>query len=224
MHRFPDWTDRICACKEPSHAPKYIALTGGPGAGKTAVLEIARRSFCHHTLILPESAGIIYGGGFWRGHTIGAKKAAQRAIYFVQREQEELVRADDGAAVCLCDRGTLDGLAYWPDTEKSYFAELATTKEKEFAKYAAVIHLRTPAEHEGYNNQNPLRTETADMAAEIDKHIGEIWKTHPHYSEVTSTTHFLEKVRKVMTLIFDYMPECCLRHHQPLPGKIPGPE
>ena len=36
-----------CECSEP-HARRKIALTGGPGAGKTAVLELVRQSFCKH--------------------------------------------------------------------------------------------------------------------------------------------------------------------------------
>jgi predicted ATPase len=33
--------DAVCACAEP-HLEKRIVLTGGPGAGKTAVLELIR--------------------------------------------------------------------------------------------------------------------------------------------------------------------------------------
>ena len=40
---------------------------GRPGAGKTAVLELIQRSFCGHVRVLPESAGILFGGGFPRG-------------------------------------------------------------------------------------------------------------------------------------------------------------
>jgi hypothetical protein len=39
-------------------------LTGGPGAGKTAVLELVRQSFCQHIKVLPETASILLGGGF----------------------------------------------------------------------------------------------------------------------------------------------------------------
>ena len=63
-----------------------IVLTGGPGAGKTAVLEMLRRVVCPHVAILPESAGILFSGGFWRGTSIDAHKSAQRAIFHVQRE------------------------------------------------------------------------------------------------------------------------------------------
>ncbi|MBL0889768.1 MAG: hypothetical protein IBJ19_04065 [Gemmatimonadaceae bacterium] len=38
-----------------------MVLTGGPGAGKSAVLELARLFFCDHVRRLPEAAGIVFG-------------------------------------------------------------------------------------------------------------------------------------------------------------------
>jgi predicted ATPase len=86
-------------------------LTGGPGAGKTALLEMIRQSFCSHVHVLPEAASIIFGGGFPREDDDRSRRAAQRAIFFVQRELEAIGDSHN-AAVVLCDRGTIDGLAY----------------------------------------------------------------------------------------------------------------
>ena len=36
-----------CGCTE-THPPRRIVLTGGPGAGKTAVLEMMRKTLCEH--------------------------------------------------------------------------------------------------------------------------------------------------------------------------------
>ena len=55
-----------CKCARMRHDPKLVVLTGGPGGGKTALLEMARRYFCQHVVILPEAASIIFGGGFPR--------------------------------------------------------------------------------------------------------------------------------------------------------------
>ena len=63
----------------------------------------------------------------------------------------------------LCDRGTVDGLAYWPGPE-SFWDHVATTLEQQLARYDAVIHLRTPSAANGYNQSNPLRTEGAAEA------------------------------------------------------------
>jgi predicted ATPase len=180
---------------------KFIVLTGGPGAGKTAILEIARKQLAHDATILPEAASIIFGGGFWRIQTITARMAAQRAIYYVQREMENLVFQENIWKYALCDRGTIDGLAYWPRTKSLFWHELQTTQEREFSKYSAVIHLRTPSAALGYNNQNPIRIESATEAARIDSRIAEIWEKHPHYYQIPSTVNFLDKAKATLDLI-----------------------
>ena len=76
----------ICACSKAGHEPKLVVLTGGPGAGKTAVLELIKNSFCEHIEILPEAASILFSGGFLRREAELARKIAQRAIFHVQRE------------------------------------------------------------------------------------------------------------------------------------------
>src|SRR5688572_15222580 len=103
---------KSCGCKT-RHQRKRVVLTGGPGAGKTAVLELVRQEFCLHVRVLPEAAGIIFGGGFPREATPPSLRAAQRAIFHVETELEAL--ADEGnGAIVLCDRGTVDSAAYWP--------------------------------------------------------------------------------------------------------------
>lgn len=115
--------ERPCSCKKVSHDTQLVVLTGGPGAGKTAVLEFVRKALCEHIVILPEAASVLFGGGFWRLESDSAKRAAQRAIYHVQDEMQNLVLHEKRWSLGLCDRGTLDGLAYWPGTES---AELAS--------------------------------------------------------------------------------------------------
>ncbi len=181
--------------------PRFIVITGGPGSGKTALLEMARHRFSEKLGILPESAGIIFGGGFPRRSEPLAVLAAQRAIFRVQRELEQIELDLRESPVVLCDRGTLDGLAYWPEPEALFFSQLETTLESELARYAVVIHLRTPSATNGYNHSNPLRVETAERAAAIDERIGEIWRKHPRYFMVESAPDFLAKVARAFELI-----------------------
>jgi len=186
---------------------RLIVLTGGPGGGKTAVLEMAKKTLNEKTVILPESASIIFGGGFWRLPSLTAKTAAQRAIYFVQREMETLVRQEYNWEVGLCDRGTLDGLAYWPCEEKEFWKMNNSTLEKEYAHYYAVIHMRTPNEINGYNHANPLRIENAVQSKLIDDKIAAIWKNHPRYVEVPSAKSFVEKADMALKLIKKFQTE-----------------
>lgn len=198
-----------CACTE-IHPPKRIVLTGGPGAGKTAVLELMRKTLCEHVKVVPEAAGVVFGGGFPRGDELEVRRAAQRAIYFIQRELEVATLATN-SAIALCDRGTIDGFAYWPGPD-DLWAALGTSHDAELARYDAVIHLRTPSLDGGYNRQNPLRRESAAEAAAIDARIAEAWAGHPRRYEVGSTPDFLAKAARVVQIVRSELPECCRRH------------
>lgn len=194
-----------------AHERKRIVLTGGPGAGKTAVLEMIRKSFCAHVRVLPEAAGIVFGGGFPREDDDTCRRAAQRAIFHVQRELEA---TGDGhnPAIVLCDRGTVDGLAYWPGAPNEFWTSLGTTIEAELGRYSAVIHLRTPPLEHGYNRQNPLRTESAAMAAQVDARLALAWASHPRRFIVESSDDFLDKVTRAVSILKQELPECCRRH------------
>jgi len=198
-----------CECTE-IHPPKRIVLTGGPGAGKTAVLELMRKTLCEHVRIVPEAAGIVFGGGFPRDTAIEVRRAAQRAIYFTQRELEAATLAGN-AAIALCDRGTLDGGAYWPGPG-DLWTSVGTSVETELARYDAVIHLRTPTLEAGYNHANPLRTESAIEAAAIDARIAEVWARHGRRFEVPPMPDFLAKVARVVEIVRGELPACCRKH------------
>jgi predicted ATPase len=195
-----------CTC-EARHERKRIVLTGGPGAGKTAVLELVRQQFCAHVHVLPEAAGVVFGGGFPRTGSPDRQRSAQRAIYFVQRELERTSDADD-VAIVLCDRGTVDGAAYWPGPD-DFWDAVGTTREQELRRYHAVIHLRTPSIDRGYNHVNPLRTETASMAAAIDERLLQIWDGHPRRYIVPAAADFLRKATQTIEILHGELPECC---------------
>ena len=200
---------RTCGCGTPKHKAKFIALTGGPGGGKTAVLEIAERIFCKHVAVLPEAASIIFSGGFPRHETVHGRKAAQRAIYHVQSELEHLMLDEDEVAVVLCDRGTVDGAAYWPESEDGYWEALGTTRDAELARYDAVVHLQTPDEAHGYNRENEMRIETANTAHEIDERIAAAWAGHAHRVVIPSSRRFLDKAQDAISAFGRFMPACC---------------
>lgn len=205
--------DKECECKSQHEEPRLVVLTGGPGAGKTAVLELVKKSFCKHIRILPEAASILFLGGFTRGETLSTKQGIQRAIFHVQRQLEQIAIEDRKGAVILCDRGSLDGLAYWPGTEQSFFSELGTSLEKEYGRYSAVIHMRSPSAENGYNFENPARTESATEAAAIDEKIAKIWRKHPNYFEIQSETDFIKKAQNAVEKVKTNIPDCC-QHHE----------
>ena len=198
----------IAGCECGSGQPqRRIVLTGGPGAGKTAVLELVRRSLCAHVRVLPESAGILFGGGFPRGPNLETRCAAQRAIFYVQRELEATVHTAD-VAIALCDRGTVDALAYWPGPDELW-PSVDSTLEEQLARYHTVIHLRVPPVDE-YNHRNPLRVETPEQAAMIDARIAAAWARHPRRFEIPATHDFLDKARRAIEIIRAELPSGCV--------------
>lgn len=197
-----------CDCTE-QHVPRTVVLTGGPGAGKTAVLELIRLFFCEHVKTLPEAAGIVFGGRFPRSSVEPVQQAAQRAIFHVQRELESTTTGDNFAVV-LCDRGTVDCAAYWAG-EGDLFTSVGTTRSAELARYDTVIHLRTPPAR-AYNYDNPLRIESVEEASVIDARILAQWDGHPSRHVVEATEDFLSKASHVLALLRAEVPECC-RHH-----------
>jgi hypothetical protein len=158
---------------------------------------------------LPEAASIIFGGGFPRGAEDESRRATQRAIFYVQRE---LGAAADtpNPAIVLCDRGTVDRAAYWPGATE-FWSSVGTTLEEQLRRYDAAIHLRTPASGLGYNHQNPLRTESATQAAEIDARIEHAWERHPRRFVVEPSPDFLEKAARALAILRSEEAErrCC---------------
>ena len=200
-----------CRCEKAHHTPKLVVLTGGPGGGKTAVLEMARRYFCQHVAITPEAASIVFGGGFPRAELAKGRRAAQRAIFHVQRAIETVALESRQSAVILCDRGTLDGLAYWPGSHQSFFAEFGLNREEELSRYSAVVHVEVPALAWGYE-KNRIRRENVSQAREIDRRIVRAWKGHPRFMTVSAQAGFLDKLASAIELLRGELPPCCRTH------------
>jgi predicted ATPase len=186
---------------EPSQRARLIVLTGGPGAGKTAVLETVRREFPERVELVPEAAGMLFQGGFPRRSDDLGRAAAQRAIFHVQRELEGLALAAGEGVPVLCDRGSLDALAYWPHHPDTFFEQMQTTRERELARYHAVLHLRTPTHALGYDLSNPIRLETAEQALQLDRRIEDAWLGHPHRHFIDSHDDFLDKLMLALRLL-----------------------
>jgi len=196
----------VCACAE-RHPLRRVVLTGGPGAGKTAVLELLTHLVCRHVVVTREAANILFSGGFPRSAGIPARRAAQRAIYHVQIELEALASQGNPALV-ICDRGVVDGWAYWPGPEPFWDA-IGMSRAAAFERYDTVIHLRTPDGANGYGHQNPMRTETPAEARAIDERIAEAWDGHPRRFVVDPAADFVTKAARAIALVLAEIPACC---------------
>jgi predicted ATPase len=172
-----------------------IVLTGGPGGGKTTAADLFRREVGDRVVIVPEAATMLFSGGFPRSSELLARRAAQRTIYHVQRNLEDTQAALYPDRILLCDRGTVDGAVYWPNTDQDFFTALGTTLEDELARYDAVLFFRSAAlggmDIEG---GNPTRVENLEEAVELDRRLMAVWSNHPNLVVVPHNASFFKKV------------------------------
>ncbi len=172
-----------------------VVLTGGPGGGKTTAADLYRREIGAEVVVVPEAATLLYAGGFPRVGELDVRKATQRAIYHVQTNLEDAQAAHYCSRVLICDRGTIDGAAYWPGRSEGFFEHLGTTLEAELARYDAVIFFETAAVGGiSIEGGNPMRTESLEEALVIDRKLRDLWQKHPRFIFIPHDTSFLRKV------------------------------
>lgn len=172
-----------------------IVLTGGPGGGKTTAADLFRREIGEKVVVVPEAATLLFAGGFPRAQGNLARRAAQRAIYHVQRNLEDVQSALYPDRILLCDRGTLDGAAYWPEDVGEYFAAVGSTFEQELARYDAVIFFESAAAGGiSVEGGNPTRIESVGEATAIDRRLRELWSRHPRFVVVPHNPSFVKKI------------------------------
>lgn len=178
-----------------------LVLTGGPSAGKTTIGMAIQRAFPGQVQLIPEAATILFSGGFHRAEDDEGVCDQQKAIYAVQVAQESIFRRQSPDRLLVCDRGTMDGLAYWPAKGGDFFANLGTKEEAELKRYDWVIHLET-ARGSSYNTQsNPQRVEDSEMAIKINEWVLNAWRHHPRRLVVANSRSFLAKMSLVLSLV-----------------------
>jgi predicted ATPase len=164
-----------------------IVLTGGPGGGKSSLIEDLRRDpeWAGRFVALPEAVQ------YARFANLSPQdKLFQRAVVHLQMGLEDGLNRALGCAdprPILCHRGTLDPLAFWRQrgwAEDEFFAFVGMSRAEHYRRYAAVIHLVTaaagvPREYTRWPQAH--RPEEPDEAIQLDHWLEEAWGGHPRY-------------------------------------------
>ena len=181
-----------------------LVLTGGPSGGKTTLAQAIQKEFTSQVIVIPEAASIVYGGGWPRRKTQVGVQHQQRAIFYVQRELESLLLAENPGRLLICDRGSLDGTAYWPGPGPAadFLASVGTSVEQEVERYDWVMHLDTAAAS-NYDLTNPLRNENFEEAWKLNEAVQEAWSTHPQRFVINNheSGHFIEKLQRALLVV-----------------------
>lgn len=173
-----------------------IAITGGPGGGKSTALDLFRRELGELVVAVPETATMLFAGGFPRTRAPAARRYAQRAIFQVQRNIEDLYSSLHPDRVLLCDRGTIDGAAYWP-LDGDFFEAMGTTLASELERYDAVVFFESAAiGGMSIESGNPCRIEDDVEASRIDRDLLAFWSQHPNIAIIEHRRSFFEKIQE----------------------------
>ena len=178
-------------------------MTGGPGGGKTTAADLFRREIGERVVVVPEAATLLFSGGFPRSDQPHARRSAQSAIYHVQTELENVQSALYPDRVLLCDRGTVDGAAYWPEEDGcDFFTTVGTTHARELSRYDAVLFFESAADGGmPVEGGNPIRIESQAQAAALDRRLRDLWSSHPNFHVVPHQPSFVKKIISGLELL-----------------------
>jgi predicted ATPase len=173
-----------------------IAVSGGPGAGKTTLWRSIAKSHRQQLVAVPEVATLLFSHVFPGVHNEAERCAVQRAICSVQRSMEQIhegrMREDQ---VLWCDRGVPDGAGYWPHGHAHFFETMQTEWQAELAHYDAVLFMESAAVG-GLSivSNNRTRTEDLQTASALDTSLKAVWQAHPRFHHIPHQSDFAKKL------------------------------
>lgn len=192
-----------------------IVLTGGPCAGKTRCFQKVLEEFSGKVLGVGEIATQTYLGlglppsgypdwnrAFWDHPPLRREFQAKilEAQWQREKEIEDLAKAQ-GIGAVLCDRGLLDGSAYWPGGLADFLSQFQLDLNECHGRYRQIIHLESTAMDPGdlYSSaENSTRREPKPEAMEREKRTIEAWNGHPNRFVVRVADSIEKKIRATL--------------------------
>lgn len=115
-----------------------------------------------------------------------------------------MIAAENPDRLIICDRGSLDGIAYWPGEGlmSDFLDAVESTVENEIARYDWCMHLDT-APSASYDLTNVVRNESHEEAWKLNERIREAWAPHPKRFLIENHEggHFLEKMQRALYVV-----------------------
>ena len=184
-----------------------IALTGGPGGGKSELLRAIREDgqLGARVAVCEEA---IHGMRFVRLSPRSAEfQCALVAIQAATGESLCHALADTDYRMIITHRGTLDPCAFWQsfgNSSASFFQMTGTTQEDHYRRYDLVVHLesaavRVPESYTRYPKTH--RPEGVQHAARLDHLLAGLWRGHPKYVKIDGTPEIEDKLRRAIGIM-----------------------
>lgn len=191
-----------------------IALTGGPCAGKSTILKRIREKFelkGYAVYLLPESATLFIeaGADFLTKDAHLSYITEESKLQFQLQMEDSMMRIAENCgkpALLICDRGTMDTAAYMPAEVWQHIKDDIGMDEQRLRneRYDAVLHICTAAKgaedfYTLYNNK--CRSESVEVARDVDDRILAVWQGHPFLQIIQAEICFEDKIQHVLKVL-----------------------
>eukprot|EP00752_Nemacystus_decipiens_P016388 g14650.t1 len=201
------------AADEHTAAVYKLVLTGGPCAGKTTALSRMGSFFRakgFRVFTVPEAATSMFSNGIGFQDLGSQEKrfAFQWGILSLQMTLEDgferFARTCGQPSILLCDRGLMDGSVYMPPEEWASLVQANGMDERSLrdGRYDGILHLVTAAcgaeEHYSLEN-NEVRSESVEVARDVDAKTEAVWLGHPRHLVFDNSTGFEAKLLRLTT-------------------------
>jgi predicted ATPase len=186
---------------------RRIAVSGGPGAGKTTLWREIAAAHPERIVAVPEVATLMLTHVFPSVRSPDERRALQRAIFAVQRSLEQAYESRLAPGqLLLCDRGVPDGGGYWPDGHAAFFDDMRTQWQAELGRYEAVVFMESAAVG-GWSiaHGNAVRSEDQEAAVQVDRRLRAVWAPHPKFHHVPQHADFAVKLTLGKALVADWL-------------------
>lgn len=192
-----------------------IALTGGPGGGKSTALPLIAKHFRekgYQVYTVPEIPTLFHANGVTlklepHEYHVALIKAAFSVHYALEETYRNLARAQDKPAIILADRGLVDFKAYCSSTDMwQNEILLPLSFDPQYlhkSYYHLVLHFKTAAafgtEKHFTNDNNPARQCTPELARNLDSKTYNAWHGHPNRIHINNVVNFQDKVDQAVS-------------------------
>ncbi len=191
-----------------------IALTGGPCAGKSTILKRIRQKFedkGYAVYLLPEAATLFIeaGADFLTKDAHLSYITEESKLQFQLQMEDSMMRIAQNCgkpALLICDRGTMDTAAYMSSEVWQHIKEDIGMNEQQLRneRYDAVLHICTAAKgaedfYTLYNNK--CRSESVEVARDVDDRILAVWQGHPLLRVIKAEICFEDKIQHVLKVL-----------------------
>lgn len=200
----------------------HIVFTGGPCGGKTSLESKAHQvlgDLGKRVFTIPEAATQFINGGVDVVHLAQHDRSAyldvQEQILRVQlmyhQAFSQLAASSDEDVCVIHDRGALDNGAYMtPEEFAEVISRIGVDMQSLLDMYDMVIHLRTAAagaEQFYTTANNTARSETPQLARQLDEMTMKAWLDHPRLQVIDNSTDFEGKMRRALEALTSHIGE-----------------